>query len=57
MPGYLRLAEWYEEAGEMEQSAKYKNQAIQVVNFYKDMHAEDPFDSLLLGRPQAPRQQ
>ena len=57
VPGYLRLAEWYEEAGEMEQSAKYKNQAIQVVNFYKDTHAEDPFDSLLLGRPQAPRQQ
>ncbi|HET9943778.1 MAG TPA: O-antigen ligase family protein [Terriglobia bacterium] len=55
--GYLRLAEWYEEAGEMEQSAKYKNQAIKVVNFFKDTHAEDPFDRLLLGRPQAPKQQ
>ena len=56
VPGYLRLAEWYEEAGEMEQSARYKNHAIQLVNHYRDTPAEDPFDNLLLGRPQTPRQ-
>jgi O-antigen ligase len=53
VPGYLRLAEWYEEAGEMEQGAKYRDQAIQVVNSYRDTRAEDPFDNLLLGRPQS----
>jgi O-antigen ligase len=56
VPGYLRLAQWYEEAGEMEQSARYKNHALQLVNYFKDKPAEDPFDSLLLGRPHTPKQ-
>jgi O-antigen ligase len=56
VPGYLRLAEWYAELGELEQSARYKNHAIHLVNYFKDTPAEDPFDSLLLGRPQTPRQ-
>jgi putative inorganic carbon (HCO3(-)) transporter len=56
VPGYLRLAQWYAEAGEMEQSARYKNHAIQLVNLFKDTPAEDPFDNLLLGRPQTPEQ-
>jgi len=56
VPGYLRLAQWYEEAGEMEQSARYKNHALQLVNYFKDTPAEDPFDNLLLGRPQTPKQ-
>ena len=54
--GYLRLADWYEEAGRTEESAKYRNHAIQVVNYYKDARIEDPFDLLLLGRPRTPKQ-
>jgi O-antigen ligase len=53
---YLRLAEWYEEAGRTEESARYRNHAIQVVNYYKDTPTEDPFDLLLLGRPMTPKQ-
>ena len=51
---YLRLADWYEEAGRVEESARYRNHAIQVVNFYKDKRTTDPFDDLLLGRPPSP---
>jgi len=54
VPGYFRLAEWYQEAGELEQSTRYKNHAIQLVNDFRDTPAEDPFDNLLLGRPQTP---
>ena len=57
IPGYLRLAEWYEEAGEMEQSVKYKNQAIQLAIHFKDKPVTDPIDRLLLGRPYSPQQQ
>ena len=55
--GYLRLADWYHEDGQMEESARFRNQAVQVVNFYKDKPAEDPFDNLLLGRPAFSRNQ
>ena len=54
---YLRLADWYEEAGQMELSARYRNQAIQVVKFYKDKPTDDLFEKLLLGRPQPAKQQ
>ena len=56
VPGYLRLSEWYQEAGQVEQSARYRNHAIQLVNYFKDTPAEDPFDNLLLGRPETRRQ-
>ena len=57
IPGYLRLAEWSEEAGDMEQSAKHKNHALQLASYFKDKRVTDPFDKLLLGRPPAPTQQ
>jgi O-antigen ligase len=56
VPGYLRLAQWYEEAGEMEQSEKYKNHALQVVNLFRHTRVGDPVDNLLLGRPPSPRE-
>jgi O-antigen ligase len=56
VPAYLRLAEWHDEAGEAEQSREYRSQAIQVVNLYKDKTSLDPFDEMLLGRPQSPKQ-
>ena len=57
IPGYWRLAEWCEEAGEMEQSAKYKNHAAQLTSYFKDRPVTDPFDKLLLGKLPAPTQQ
>jgi O-antigen ligase len=57
VPAYLRLAEWYQEAGRPEESDKYRSQAIQVVNFYKDKASLDPFEDMLLGRPPAAAQQ
>jgi O-antigen ligase/Tfp pilus assembly protein PilF len=56
VPAYLRLAAWYDEAGMRTESEKYRSKAIQVANFYKDQKLLDPFDSLLLGRPQPPKQ-
>ena len=55
VPGYLRLAEWYQQTGRTEESDKYRQQAIQVVNFYKDKQSLDVFENLLLGRPEAPK--
>jgi O-antigen ligase len=56
VPAYLRLAAWYDEAGMRSESEKYRSKAIQVANFYKDQKLLDPFDSLLLGRPQPTKQ-
>lgn len=55
VPGYLRLAEWYGEMGRIEESDRYRKQAIQIANFYRDRPSQslDEFESLLLGRPQA----
>ncbi len=56
--GHLRLAEWYAEMGRSEESGKYRQQAIQVVNLYKDTRSQalDEYEILLLGRPEAARQ-
>jgi O-antigen ligase len=56
VPAYLRLATWYEEAGRIEESEKYRSKGIQVVNFYRDKSFVDPIDSMLLGRPQPAKQ-
>jgi O-antigen ligase len=56
VPGHLRLADWYQELGRMEESHKYRQQAIQVVNFYKNKPSLDEFEDLLLGRPKSVRQ-
>ena len=56
VPAYLRLATWYDEDGRTEEALKYRSKAIQVANFYKDRQSLDPFDNLLLGRPQAAAQ-
>ena len=59
VPGYLRLAEWYDEMGRTDESAQYRNHAIQVVNVFKDAQSKslDEYEILLLGRPEAARQQ
>jgi O-antigen ligase len=51
VPGYLRLAEWSKEMGKIEDSDKYREQALQVVHLYKDKKFPDAFENLLLGRP------
>jgi len=53
VPAYFRLANWYDEAGRTEEASNVRNKGIQVANFYKDYKSLDPFDYLLLGRPQA----
>ena len=53
IPGHSRLAEWYREAGKIEESEKYRKQATQLRNYFQNTQVRDPFDSLLLGRPQA----
>jgi O-antigen ligase len=50
--GYLRLADWARENGRPDESEEYRKKAIAVVVQYHDEKDLDPFDALLLGRPQ-----
>jgi len=49
---YLRLSEWTRENGRPGESEEYRKKAIAVVVQYQDEKDLDPFDALLLGRPQ-----
>ena len=56
VPAHLRLAEWYDEAGQSEEGERHRRLAIQVVHHYKDKTALEPLEAMLLGRPQSPPQ-
>jgi len=52
--GYLRLAQWEEEAGHLSEAASYRNKANDIVIQYRNRPITDPFEAMLLDRP-APR--
>jgi tetratricopeptide (TPR) repeat protein len=52
VPGYLRLAQWRGEAGDRGESEELTARAIAIVTRFRDRKA-DPFEALLLGRPEA----
>ena len=51
VPAYLRIADWYKEDGRIEESDAYRKRAIEVVLHYQNNPATDPFEAILLGRP------
>jgi tetratricopeptide (TPR) repeat protein len=53
VPAHLRLAEWYDEAGQPEEGERHRRLAIQVVHHYKDKTSLEPLEAMLLGRPQS----
>jgi O-antigen ligase len=55
VPGYLRLAEWKAESGNSEEAERYRGKAIAVVRRFQDRRDLDPYEGLMLGRPQEKR--
>jgi len=53
VPAYVRMSDWYREAGQPEKSAEYEQRAIAVTLKYRDDKTTDAYESLLLGRPLA----
>jgi O-antigen ligase len=51
--GYTRLAQWEEQAGNTHEATEYRKKANDVVIHYKDQPTPDPFEALLLDRPQS----
>jgi O-antigen ligase len=51
VPAYLRLAEWLQEQGQVDQSEQYRQKALQIAGLYEGKATDDPFEALLLGRP------
>lgn len=54
VPGYLLLAEWFNERGDAASNRQYTNAAITIINKYRDYQPSEPYETILLGRP-APR--
>jgi tetratricopeptide (TPR) repeat protein len=56
VPGYLRLAEWYVESGRGSEGDEYRRKAVDLVTRYQNAQLSDPFEALLLGRPDSAEQ-
>jgi O-antigen ligase len=52
VPGYLRIAEWLDEAGDTARSDEYRRHAITIAERYAALRTAEPYEALLLGRPQ-----
>jgi tetratricopeptide (TPR) repeat protein len=51
VPGYLQLATWSEERGDMDSNRRYTAAAIGIVNKYRDFKPSEPYEGVLLARP------
>jgi tetratricopeptide (TPR) repeat protein len=51
VPGYLQLASWYQERGDMELNRRYMAAAVNIVNKYRSFKPTEPYEGILLGRP------
>ena len=54
VPAYLRISDWYRDSGNLSASESYQQKAIAVVVRYQNLKTSEPYETLLLGRPQAP---
>ncbi len=52
VPAYLRYAAWLDETGDHARSEEYRQRAIDVVTRYQSVKIEEPYEALLLGRPE-----
>ena len=52
VPGYLQLSTWYREMGRDWESQEYQKKAVAVVLKYRDFKPQEPYEGILLGRPE-----
>ena len=51
VPGYLQFATWYRDLGDLSISRQYTEDAIAIINKYRNYRPGRPYEGLLLGRP------
>ena len=52
VPGYLQLSAWYRDMGRTPESQEYQKKAVDIVLKYRDFKPNEPYEGLLLGRPE-----
>ena len=52
IPAYLRLSDWFNESGDPARSDEYRQRGIAVAVKYQNEKTSEPYESLLLGRPE-----
>ena len=52
VPAYLQLSTWYRDMGNASESQEYQNKAVAIVLKYRDFRPQEPYEGLLLGRPE-----
>jgi len=53
--GYLRMSDWYREAGNLATSAEYRDRGLAIAMKHRNDRTVEPYESLLLGRPINPQ--
>jgi O-antigen ligase len=51
VPGYLQMASWYGERGDMDSNKKYTTAALYIINKYRGFKPTEGYEVILLGRP------
>jgi O-antigen ligase len=51
VPGYLQLASWSEQRGDVDSNRRYTATAMTIVNKYRDFKPTEGYEGVLLGRP------
>jgi tetratricopeptide (TPR) repeat protein len=52
VPGYLQFSTWYRDMGNTSKSQEYEKKAIAIVLKYRDFKPREPYEGILLGRPE-----
>jgi tetratricopeptide (TPR) repeat protein len=52
VPAYLQLGTWYRDHGDEVAGQRYIATAVNIINKYRDFKPTQPYEGLLLGRPQ-----
>ncbi|HYR84157.1 MAG TPA: O-antigen ligase family protein [Terriglobia bacterium] len=53
VPAYLQFSAWYRQLGNMHESERYQNQALEIVQKYRNFRPTEAYEGILLGRPEA----
>ncbi|HLH30227.1 MAG TPA: O-antigen ligase family protein [Terriglobia bacterium] len=51
VPGYLQLAAWYADRGDMNANNRYINAAVAIAQKYRNFKPREAYEGVLLGRP------
>jgi tetratricopeptide (TPR) repeat protein len=54
VPGYMQLAAWYKERGDISSTDRYNAAAAMIANKYRDFKPTEAYEAVLLGRPSGP---